>query len=198
MFVLAGCSLVAVAAAMERWSYFRRIEKGRQGFLKEYHDCLDVYQTEAAEELCRRQSGPLASIAMAALKASDRRRADLREVIEEAGRAEVPKLEHHLQVLGTVAYIAPLLGLLGTVLGIIDAFQKLQFATEEGLSPGPGLMAGGIWQALITTVAGLILGISMHVIHQILHSRKEGIVAELESASFEILEIVCAKKENAV
>lgn len=193
MYAIAFASMAAVAIILERFSFYRRIETGTKGFLKELYDCLDVRQTEAAEDLCKRNPGPLSAIALSAIGASDRSREELKEVIEEAGSREMPALDSNLGLLATIAGISPLLGLLGTVLGMISAFQQFQEEATKGGTRGTELMAGGIWEALITTVAGLSVAIVSQIVHNYLTTRKDRIAREMEEASYEILEIVSAK-----
>ncbi len=192
--VLLGiCSVIGIALVLERLSFYQRVRKGQKAFLKSLYDNLDVYQTEAAEELCRSHPGPLSAIAIQAMQASDRSRIEIREVIEEAGKRQVPAYEANLKYISTLTHLAPLLGLLGTVLGIIETFHTFQQTAQNGGTPGPELMAGGIWKALITTAAGLSLAILLHILHSILSTRKDRLLNDLEDASFEILEIVSEK-----
>ncbi len=189
-------SLVAVAVIVERFRFYHAIQTQRKTFLDELYDALDVHETKAAEELCRRHPGPLASLAMAAIAASDREREDLKEVMAEAGERELPALEARLGLLATIAHVSPMLGLLGTVLGIVISFQQFQQVAKAGGQPGPELMAGGIWQALITTVAGLTIGIVSQIAHNWLFTLKERLVRDMEDASFELLEIVADKRRR--
>lgn len=196
MYFILLASVVALAVILERFSFYRRLETGRQAFVDELCDCLDVFQTEAAEELCKKHPGPLASVALAAVAASDRPREELKDLIAEAGARELPRIEAGLPVLATVAHVAPLLGLLGTVLGMIGTFQGFQEAAAKGAITGPELMASGIWEALITTVAGLCVGIISQIAHNYLHTRKERLIHDLEEASAEILEILVSKQKR--
>lgn len=191
-------SLIAVAVIIERFNYYRRIESKHNKFLKELYDNLSVYQTEAAEVLCRQNPGPLSEIALAGLAAWDRERDELKEILIEAGNRQIPKLEANLWILSTVAHTSPLLGLLGTVLGLVQSFQHYDQVAQSGQLPGPGLLAGGIWTALITTVGGLTIAIPTLIVHNYLYIKKERMINSLEESSQEILEILMEKRHGAV
>ena len=110
----------------------------------------------------------------------------IKEAVEEAGRRELAEMERHTEVVGTVAAIAPLLGLLGTVLGMILTFEVIQ---DQGLGVVSSL-AGGISQALVTTFAGLSVGIPALIGHRYLLSRVDSLALDLEEASSEILDLL--------
>lgn len=194
MYILILTSFLFVAVVIERFTYFKKTNTKISRFINQFYDCLDVYQIEAAEDLCKQNPSPVANIALAALSFSDRDHQNLKESIEEAGRREIPALESNLGILSTIAYISPLLGLLGTVLGLISSFQSFQEAAQHGGTPGPELLATGIWEALITTVAGLSLGILSYIIHNYLYIKKERMISDLESASHELYEIIVEKR----
>jgi biopolymer transport protein ExbB len=111
----------------------------------------------------------------------------VRESLEEAGLAEVPRLEEKLNLLATIAQLAPLLGLLGTVLGFIQTFMRMQ---EAGPYAHVGLLASGVWQALICAAAGLAVAIPAHAGYNYLVSRVNSIVLDMERAATEIVNIV--------
>jgi len=111
----------------------------------------------------------------------------VRESLEEAGLAEVPRLEEKLNLLATIAQIAPLLGLLGTVLGMIHIFKKME---DAGLTASVQTLSGGVWEALICTAAGLAVAIPAHAGYNYLVSRVNEIVLDMEKAATEIVNIV--------
>jgi biopolymer transport protein ExbB len=193
LMLIAGASLVAIAVVFERFSAYKKWDRHGHRFINKLYDLLTVHQIEAAEELCQNQNTPLSRMALAGLGASDRSREDIREVLLHAGAKEVPVLEARLSILSTIAYVSPLLGLLGTVLGLIQSFQDFQAALQLQQA-GPGIMAEGIWKALITTVAGLTVGIISHILFTYLHGKKEQLIHELETSSHELLEIFSESK----
>src|SRR6266571_4503139 len=111
----------------------------------------------------------------------------VREALEEAGLAEVPRLEEKLNMLATIAQLAPLLGLLGTVLGFIRTFSDMQ---KEGLNAHVGQLSSGIWQAMVCAAAGLAVAIPAHAGYNYLVSRVNSIVLDMERAATEIVNIV--------
>ena len=181
LLLIALSSLLAIAVVIDRFATYRRLDKNSMRFIKEFYDLLTVRQMDSAIALCKEMDSPVSRIALAGLGASDRSRDDIREVLLHAGSREVSTLEARLPVLSTVAYVSPLFGLLGTVLGLVQSFQSF-----DG---GPGMMAEGIWKALITTVAGLTVGIPSHILYTYLYGRKERLISDLEDMSHELLEI---------
>jgi biopolymer transport protein ExbB len=117
----------------------------------------------------------------------DRSRSQIKEAIEDASLYEIPKLEKNLPVLATVAHISPLLGFLGTVTGMVVSFQTIQTKAATSYPVLPGDLAGGIWEALLTTVAGLLVAIPAFVAYNYLVSRINNIILEMEKASTELV-----------
>jgi biopolymer transport protein ExbB len=113
-----------------------------------------------------------------------------KDAMEESGRRESAYLSAHLELLGVIASISPLLGLLGTVSGMINAFGSV---AQAGLG-NPGLLAGGIGQALLTTAAGLVVAIPTMVIHRVLASRVETLTSDLEDLGADLLEVLAAQE----
>ena len=111
----------------------------------------------------------------------------VREAVEEAGLTEVPRLEEKLNLLATIAQIAPLLGLLGTIIGFMEIFGRIQ---EVGLYANIGQLSHGVWQALICAAAGIAVAIPVHAAYNYLVSRINKIVLDMERAAGEIINIV--------
>jgi len=188
LMLIGMASFVAMAVVIERFSTFRSIDRNNNRFIKKFYDLLQVRQFKTAEDLCREINSPISRIALAGLGASDRSKEDIREVLLHAGSKEIPVIEARIGMLSTIAYISPLLGLLGTVVGLIESFQDFHAALARQ-QMGPAIMAEGIWKALITTVAGLTVGIISYILHSILHSKKEHLILDLEGCSHELLMI---------
>jgi biopolymer transport protein ExbB len=131
--------------------------------------------------------GPVARVIHAAIIRHDAPRAELREIVQEAGQLEVPKLERFLSVLATLAYLTPLLGLLGTVAGMIDAFGVIAsnggYATLNELS-------SGIYKSLLTTAAGLVVATPTFVAYSYLSARVNTMMHEMERAGIEIVHML--------
>jgi biopolymer transport protein ExbB len=148
-----------------------------------------------AIDLCEKTNGPIARILKEGLLKHDRPRAEIREAIEDASIHEVPLLERRLPVLATIAHITPLLGLLGTVTGMVEAFQVIQEKSSLLTPINPGDLAGGIWQALLTTVLGLCVAIPTYVAYNYLTSRIDGFVLDMEKSATDLLNILMEKRE---
>ncbi len=133
--------------------------------------------------LCDETPGPVAQLVKTAVVNRDRHRAELREAVQDVARGEIARLEKNLVVLATIAQVAPLLGFLGTVMGMIGMFQVIQTSPL----PNPGDLAGGIWQALLTTAAGLALAIPTYIAYNFLVSRVKTIVLDMEQAANDIV-----------
>jgi len=195
MFFIIGCSIIALTIFLERlWQlYLAQIDTKK--FMASVTETVRRGNIKAAIDLCTRTSGPLANILKAGILRHDRSRAEIKEAIEDAGLHEIPKLEKNISMLATIAHITPLLGLLGTVLGMVEAFRVIQEKAIM-LSPvNPGDLAGGIWRALITTVAGLSVAIPTFVVYNYLVSRVENIVLDMERNSTDLINILSRREK---
>ncbi len=137
-----------------------------------------------AYAICERKPGPFANVVKAGLDHADNDWTIMRDVLEEAGRQEATRLTRRLGILETVAAVSPLLGLLGTVLGMIRVFGTISLA---GLG-NPETLSSGISEAMVTTAAGLIIGIPALVAHNWLSGRADRIIFELEFYASKVLD----------
>ncbi len=159
-------------------------------FLQGIYNILNRQNIVEAVSICDETPGPVASIVRAAVLHHDEDRESIHRAIEETGLAEIPRLERHLTFLATFAQITPLLGLLGTVLGLMQALLMIQ--QKAPLVQSGDLMAG-LWQALISTAAGIAVAIPIYAGYNLLVSRIESIVLDMENASGEILAFLTSK-----
>ena len=193
------CSVVAFAIVIERLLQLRKEQIDTKAFMEQVSKALKRNKIMEALDLCDRTPGPIAHILKAGILKHDRTRSEIREAIEDAGIHELPRLEKNLPVLATIAHIAPLLGLLGTVTGMVAAFQVIESKASSVNPVNPGDLAGGIWEALLTTVAGLCVAIPTFVAYNYLVSRVDGFVLEMERSATDLLNILSEKREeNAV
>jgi biopolymer transport protein ExbB len=153
-------------------------------FLAKIKDALHQEGVEAAIEICQRTRGPIASIFHAGLLRYDRGVEAVEKAIEETGAIEMSFLERGLVWLATVANIAPMLGFLGTVSGMISAFDSIALAGEIE----PSLVASGISEALITTAAGLTIAIPVQAAYNYFVTRIDGFILDMEEASTELVD----------
>ncbi len=190
------CSVIAFAIVIERLIRLRGEQINTKSFMEQISKSLKRNKVMEALELCDRTGGPIANILKAGILKHDRPRHEVREAIEDASIHEVPRLERNLPVLATVAHVAPLLGLLGTVTGMVAAFQVIE-SKASSLNPvNPGDLAGGIWEALMTTVFGLCVAIPTYVAYNYLVSRVDGFVLDMERSATDLLNILGDKRDD--
>ncbi|MFQ6091938.1 MAG: MotA/TolQ/ExbB proton channel family protein [bacterium] len=190
MILLAGCSVVALAIVIERIIALKRDEINTRAFLLEVKDRLLENDVEAAVHLSRRTPGPVAAITKAGLERHSRPRAEIKEAIESAAKTAIHQLEKYFGVLATIATAAPLVGFLGTVTGMIKAFMRIE---ALGGNVNASVLAGGIWEALITTAAGLTVGIPALIFYNYLQGKVENFVFQMEEASIDLLDTLSGR-----
>lgn len=190
------CSVIAFAIVIERLIALRREQIDTKAFMEQISKSLRRNKIMEAIELCEKTKGPIANILKAGILKHDRPRQEVREAIEDAAIHEVPRLERNLPVLATVAHVAPLLGLLGTVTGLVAAFQVIESKASTLNPVNPGDLAGGIWQALLATTFGLCVAIPTFVSYNYLVSRVDGFVLDMERSATDLLNILGEKREE--
>jgi biopolymer transport protein ExbB len=178
---------VAIAVFVERVLHCHRAQINSAEFLNGVRNVLKRDNVVEALSICDATPGPVARLVKTAILNRDKSRERVREAVEEAGLAEVPLLEEKLNLLATIAQIAPLLGLLGTIIGFMDIFEQLQ---EAGLYANFEQLSHGIWKALICAGAGIAVAILAHAGYNYLVSRISKIVQDMERAASEIVNIV--------
>ncbi len=186
IWVLLAVSAVGITVFIERLLYYHRAQINSTEFLNGVRTVLKRENIVEAISICEATPGPVARLVKAAILSRERGRDGMREALEDAGLTEVPRLEEKLSLLATIAQIAPLLGLLGTVLGFIRLFAQLQ---REGKFAAMELLSGGVWEALLCTAAGLAVAIPAYAGYNYLVSRVNAIVLDMEKSSTEILNI---------
>lgn len=187
MWLLLLISAISVAVFIERLLHYHRAQINSAEFLTGVRNVLKRENVVEALSICDATPGPVPRLVKTAILNQDRGREGVREALEEAGLLEVPRLEEKLSVLATIAQIAPLIGLFGTVLGFIRIFAVIH---QEGINAHQQMMAEGVWQALICTAFGLAVAIPTYTGYNYLVSRVNSIVLDMEKASTEILNIV--------
>jgi biopolymer transport protein ExbB len=188
------CSVIAFAIVIERLIRLKQEQIDTKSFMDQISRSLKRNKIMEALDLCERTGGPIANILKAGILKHDRPRAEVREAIEDASIHEVPRLERNLPVLATVAQVAPLLGLLGTVTGLLSAFQVIESKATATTPVNPGDLAGGIWQALLATTFGLCVAIPAFVAYNYLVSRVDGFVLDMERSATDLLNILGEKR----
>jgi biopolymer transport protein ExbB len=184
MWLLLVVGAVAVAVFIERMLHYHREQINSLDFINGVRNVLKRDNVVEAISICDATAGPVARLVKSAILNRDRGKEHIRQVLEEVANDEIPRLEERLPLLVTIARIAPVMGLLGTVLGFIDVFQVLE---NEGVSAPMNQLAGGVWKALVNTGMGLAISIPCIAGHSYLLSRVRDIVRDMEKAATEIV-----------
>jgi len=183
MWALLACSIVAVTVFVQRLWALRRDRVLPDQLLDSLARHLEAGDAGRAEQLCRENGSALSNVVEAGLQSRHRGRSAAKEAMEERGRVAVGDLDGAVGVLSTVAAIAPLLGLLGTVAGMIQVFRDVAGVDNPDIS----LLARGIWEALLTTGFGLTVAIPTYVAYRLIEARIERHGRNLEEAAIEVL-----------
>jgi biopolymer transport protein ExbB len=183
MYPLAACSILAVAIVIEKTVQFWRARSDRaqaDGVLQ----AVGARNWARAEQLAQRDSGPLARLMAATLAGRHLPAATLEGRLSRLGSIELKRLGHRLHLLELIGRISPMLGLTGTVTGLARAFQTVAALKQVS---DPSLLASGIWEALITTVAGLFIGIPTLIAYHLLDNRLRSLAFEMKSTGEELV-----------
>lgn len=187
MIVLGLLSMVAMALIVYDFMTLKPEVKAPQRFFEDLIERIESGDLKSAQQLCRRHDNILSSIALAGLERTIKGRVIVREAMENAGRKEVSKLWQNISYLGDIATIAPLMGLLGTVLGMIQAFNVISYA---GASLKPIMLVGGISKALVTTAAGLIIAVPVLSVYSYFRGIVQEISDRVEMYSTDIMKMI--------
>lgn len=187
------CSAIALAIILERFWTLRRKTVLPPGLGAEVREWAHTRKLDPQHLDALRRNSPLGELLAAALAVRNRPREIIKERVEDSGRHIVHRLERFLSTLGTIALISPLLGLLGTVFGLIRMFLAVMVS---GVGD-PMKMAGGIGEALVCTAAGLCVAIPAYAFHRYFRSRVSGLVVEMEREVFLLTDELSANADNA-
>jgi biopolymer transport protein ExbB len=193
MWLILVCSVLAAAIFVKKLLDLHRAQIKWDDFLKGLYNILNKKNIVEAVSICDETPGPVASIVRAAILHHDEDADNIRRAIDETGLAEIPRLERHLGLLATLAQITPLLGLLGTVGGLMQVLLLIQ---QKAPLVHAGDLLGGVWQALISTAAGLAVAIPAYAGYNLLVGRVESIVLDMEKAAAEVLAYLTGHHEH--
>ncbi len=186
MWPLLAISIIAVALILERIFFYRSVSINTPEFLKKIRIALEAKKIKEAIMMCENYKGPIASIMKAGLLKSGKPREEIETALSSAGGVEMARLERGLIGLATCSTIAPLLGFLGTVTGMIRSFEAI---AQQGLN-NPGLVASGISEALITTATGLFIALPVVASFNYFNAKVARLVLEMEESSGLLLEYI--------
>ena len=171
-------SVIALAIVVERHLYFRKIRTDEDQLFIRVKSAISKGHFDEALAICDASPSPFGTLLKTGIDHRERTPWERKQVLKDAAAQEVPRLEKNIGALGTIAHIAPLLGLLGTVTGNIEAFGVLGRFGSVG---DPSILAKGISEALITTAAGLIVAIPATILYNMLTSRVNALIVRMEN-----------------
>ena len=192
MLVLLALSIVAIYIFGKKWWAISQAGKIDKNFIKDVDNYLMEGKVRSARALCRRSDTPVARMIEKGVERIDKPLGDIRIAVENVANVEVAKLEKGLPALATIAGGAPMIGFLGTVMGMVQAFFNM---AQAGNNIDITLLSGGIYTAMITTVGGLIVGILAYFGYNFLTAKITSLVSKMEAASIEFLDAAQARKE---
>jgi len=197
MWAILAASIVGVAVFFERLWSLQRSKVLPRAFVDRIRGLVVKRKTSEALLLCEENRSSIALIMAAGLRLAGfgRPRDEIKEAVEEVGNREVARMDRNVEIIGTVASVSPLLGLLGTVVGMIQVFKEFVEAYQAG-AVGPDTFAEGIWQALITTAYGLFVAIPMLVVYKYLQGRNDRIIIDMEEDALGLVDLLVEGARN--
>ncbi|MDP3071501.1 MAG: MotA/TolQ/ExbB proton channel family protein [Opitutaceae bacterium] len=184
IWVLAGLALLGLMLFVERVLYLHRGQIRAKAFVEGVRNIMEKRRLVEAITVCEETPGPVAAVVKAALLHAEDAADKMRFHVQEAGIVELPALERRLGAIAAVAQVAPLVGLLGTALGMVTTFRAFEQGGHYAMA---GALSAGMWQALIVAAASLMLAIPMHLAYHFLTARVRAIVRDMEWSGNEIM-----------
>ena len=194
MYPLLILLILGIGVAIERLHNLSRAAIDAEGFFKNLEEAINSGGPDKAAELCSATPGPVASVIHAGLLRLDRGLEHVEKAVDNSGAVEMAFLERGMVWLSTVANLAPMIGFLGTVSGMINAFQ----AIKEAGDVEPSMVAGGISEALITTAAGLIVGILIQFCYNFFANRIDTIIADMTEQTAAFIDLLAEREHRGV
>ena len=187
MIVLLALSVMAIYIFGNKWWMIRKAGKIDKNFMKDIHDMIHEGKIKSAIALCQKYDSPVARLVEKGIERIGRPLADIQAAVENMGNVEVARLEKGLPMLATIAGGAPMIGFLGTVTGMIRAFFEM---ANAGNNIDITLLSGGIYEAMVTTVGGLFVGIIAYFGYNYLSSQISNLVYKMESTTIEFIDML--------
>lgn len=193
MWLILASSVLGLSVVIDRFLFLRKSRINVPAFMVRLRGLIKKKDISKAVSVCMEENSPIANIVRKGLKKYKYGHDRVKDAIENAGKQEISKLEQGLSILATVAGIAPLLGFLGTVTGMITAFMTIE---DLAGSANPSDLAGGIWEALITTAFGLIVGIFALAFYNYFLSSVKRLVGDMETVANDVVDTIQDISEN--
>ena len=190
------CSVFALGIVIEKVLYYAFVKTNVPRLKRKVFDDIKNNRIKESIEMCNANHSPIAKILKAGILKFGASREEIKESMEDVSLFEIPKLESRLSALATIAHISPLLGLLGTVTGMTASFHTIQVRAASLNPITPGDLAGGIGEALLTTVAGLMVAIPTFVAYNYFVHRTNHFVLEMEHGATELVNFICQVTET--
>lgn len=194
LFVIAGCSIFSFTIFIERLLHLRKSEIDTNTFIINMRKTIKEGNIVEAIGICENTRGTIANIIKAGLIKHSRGKEQIENAMEIAGLIEISQLEKNAKILSIIAYISPLIGLLGTVLGFIQAFSEMRMSGLVDISATR--IGEAMEYALVTTAAGLVVAIPSIIAYNYIVSRVEGFVLEIQTTSAEIVDLLTDREEE--
>lgn len=193
MIVLLILSIIAIYIFGNKYWLIRKAGKMDKNFMNEIHDLIHDGKIKSAIELCQQYDSPIARLVEKGIERIGRPLQDIQTAVENMGNVEVARLEKNLPMLATIAGGAPMIGFLGTVTGMIEAFFRMSTA---GNNIDITLLSGGIYEAMVTTVGGLFVGIIAYFGYNFLTSQISNLVFKMENTTIEFIDMLHEPSEK--
>jgi biopolymer transport protein ExbB len=193
MVVLLVLSIVAIYIFGKKWWMIHKAQQVDKNFMRDIRDYIHEGKTKSAVSLCQKYDSPVARLVEKGIERIGRPLSDIQTAVENMGNVEIARLEKGLPALATIAGGAPMLGFLGTVLGMVRAFFNM---ANAGNNVDISLLSGGIYEAMVTTVGGLIVGILAYFAYNYLTAQISNLVFKMENATVEFMDLLHEPADN--
>ncbi|MBK7150115.1 MAG: MotA/TolQ/ExbB proton channel family protein [Bacteroidetes bacterium] len=186
MFPIGFLALVSVYLIVERFITINRAGKVDTGFMTNIKTMLLDGKIDAALSMCRSSNTPIARLLEKGIKRLGKPVKEIESAVENTGKLEIYKLEKNLSYLGIIAGIAPMLGFIGTISGVINIFYKISISADFGIQQ----ISDGLYEKMVTSAAGLMVGIIAHIGFHLLNTMIDRVTFQLESTTVEFIDLI--------
>lgn len=194
LIVIFICSIIGVAVFIERLTYLKKIDLDTSSFIIRIRQVLESGNLSDAIEVCDRVHGAVSNIVKAGLTKHDKPREQIETAMEMRGMIEISKMEKNSRILSIIAHTAPLIGLLGTVLGFIKAFAEMRLSSLVEISANQ--IGAAMEYALVTTAAGLVVAIPAVIAYNYIVSRIDGMIVDMQVTASEVVDLLINRQES--